>query len=230
MQCSKCKQEAIHFQPYSGQYLCREHLVADIESKAKRTIRQHNGMRPGDDIAVILRGDAADMALLFFLQKLTGKRRDIRVSGIPAGRHGIPLADAKNAGATRIALATTLEDAAAAILAGILQGNPETCISQGPGDTEMLPVITPFCHIPYREIALYAQVCGLGGSSIPATGECETLYTDVKRLLGDYTRLHPAAPHAILNLCELVNDAERETTGSESGQGTEQLMKKPGNT
>ncbi len=82
MQCDRCRREAIIFQPYSGKNLCKEHFLADAEAKAKRTIRSHQWLRPGDHIAVALSGDKKSSALLFFLKKLTGKRRDIRVSAI----------------------------------------------------------------------------------------------------------------------------------------------------
>lgn len=82
MQCSKCHREAIIFQKYSGQHLCRQHFVGDLEAKAKRAIRTHRWMSPGDHIAVALSGDAASSALVFFLKKLTAQRRDIQVSAI----------------------------------------------------------------------------------------------------------------------------------------------------
>ena len=84
MQCSKCRNEGIIFQPYSGQHLCREHFISDFEAKAKRAIRVHQWMQPGDHIAVAMSGDPADDALLFFFRKLTGNRRDIRVSEVPS--------------------------------------------------------------------------------------------------------------------------------------------------
>jgi tRNA(Ile)-lysidine synthase TilS/MesJ len=82
MQCDKCRREAIIFQPYSGRHLCKEHFLADAEAKAKRVIRSHQWLRPGDHVAVALSGDKKSSALLFFLKKLTGKRSDIRVSAI----------------------------------------------------------------------------------------------------------------------------------------------------
>ena len=216
MQCSKCRKDAIHFQPYSGQYLCEEHLVADIETKAKRTIRQQKGMQTGDHIAVILMGDPAENALHFFLQNLTGKRRDVRVSGIVVDGHESPVSTAERAGATRIAWATTLEDCSAAILAGILRGEPITGIRGRPEETGTLPVIAPFCHIPSCEITLYSRIHGLEEITVPVARENDSLYADVKTLLGAYTLRHPATPHAILNLGEMfsaaqVTDSEQNT-------------------
>ena len=82
MRCDKCGKEAVLFQEYSGQHLCQQHFVVDMETKAKRAIRTHRWLSPGDHIAVGLSGDAATSALLFFLKKLTAQRRDIRISAI----------------------------------------------------------------------------------------------------------------------------------------------------
>jgi hypothetical protein len=220
MQCSKCRKDAIHFQPYSGQYLCAEHLVADIETKAKRTIRQQKGMCPGDHIAVILTGDFAERALLFFLHNLTGKRRDIRVSGIVGDNPENPVSAAVRAGATRIAWATTLEDRSAAILAGILRGEPMTGIRGRPEETETRPAIAPFCHIPSCEIALYSRIHGLEEGTVPAARENDSLYEDVKILLGAYILRHPAAPHAILNLGEMLSAVAQETDARQNTHRT----------
>ncbi|NYT07388.1 MAG: TIGR00269 family protein [Methanomicrobiales archaeon] len=77
MPCSKCRRPAIIFQRYSGLHLCRSHFVADFESKAKRAIRQHRWITPGDRIGVAMSGGKDSSALLHFLVKLLGKRHDI---------------------------------------------------------------------------------------------------------------------------------------------------------
>jgi len=82
MQCSKCHRDAIVFQPYSGMHLCGQHLVADVEAKAKKMIRAQGWLRPGDHIAVLLSGDPGSSALLYFLKHLTAQRHDIRISAI----------------------------------------------------------------------------------------------------------------------------------------------------
>lgn len=75
--CSKCRRSAIIFQRYSGLHLCRTHFIADVESKAKRAIRQHRWITPGDRIGVAMSGGKDSSALLSFLVKLLGNRRDI---------------------------------------------------------------------------------------------------------------------------------------------------------
>ena len=82
MKCSKCLRDAIIFQPYSGLHLCGQHIIADVDAKAKKVIRARGWLKPGDHIAVLLSGDQSDSALLYFLKKLTAQRRDIRISAI----------------------------------------------------------------------------------------------------------------------------------------------------
>jgi tRNA(Ile)-lysidine synthase TilS/MesJ len=82
MQCSKCHRDSIVFQSYSGLYLCSQHIIADVEAKAKKRIRAHQWLKSGDHIAVVLSGDKTSSALLYFLKHLTAGRRDIRISAI----------------------------------------------------------------------------------------------------------------------------------------------------
>jgi hypothetical protein len=203
MQCSKCKNESIVYQPYSGQYLCRDHFINDLEAKVKRAIRVHQWMRPGDHIGVPLVGDSAGKALLFFLDKLTGNRRDIRVSAIPACEGFVEyLERARDSGITKIAIATTLEDAVASAFADILQGNGGRHIPHSDDGVSTLPLITPLSHIPSEEIAVYARVHGITEKKLPCPQEKDPFYTEVKAMLIDYSKRHPATPHAVLNLSE----------------------------
>ncbi|HZD43507.1 MAG TPA: tRNA(Ile)-lysidine synthase, partial [Methanomicrobiales archaeon] len=82
MKCDKDQREAIIFQPYSGLHLCEIHFVEDFERKAKREIRKHRWIAPGDRIAVGLSGGKDSSALLYFLKKLLGERRDVSLLAI----------------------------------------------------------------------------------------------------------------------------------------------------
>ena len=82
MLCSKCRRQAVIYQRYSGLHLCKAHFIADFESKAKRAIRNHRWIVPNDRVAVALSGGKDSSALLYFLKKLLGERRDVSLSAI----------------------------------------------------------------------------------------------------------------------------------------------------
>lgn len=79
MICSKCRRRAVISQRYSGLHLCRMHFGLDFEAKAKRAIRVHRWIAPGDRIGIVLDGNKGGIALLRFLERLAGKRRDVEL-------------------------------------------------------------------------------------------------------------------------------------------------------
>lgn len=79
MKCSKCGRDAVLFQNYSGMHLCRDHFTADFESRAKKAIRKHGWISQGDRIAVAMSGGKDSSALLHFLTRVFGERRDLGI-------------------------------------------------------------------------------------------------------------------------------------------------------
>ena len=208
MQCSKCRDDAVIYQPYSGQHLCPYHLIASVDAKIKREIRRHRWVQPGDHIGVVQDGDLPGKALYFFLENLTRNRKDIRISNVTAGAV-IPA----GARLTKLAVAMTLEDAATSVLGSILRGQPRHPVmpAAGTGEPSLL-VIAPFVHVPAEEIGLYGRLHGITGQA-PAPQEPDPFLCDVKMVLAEYTGRHPATPHAVLNLGELLENCRQ--TGSE---------------
>ena len=82
MKCSKCKRDAVLFQRYSGLHLCEDHFTIDLETKVKKTIRKEGWIKSGDKIAVALSGGKDSTALLYFLKKAFGIRRDIEIFAV----------------------------------------------------------------------------------------------------------------------------------------------------
>jgi hypothetical protein len=226
MQCDKCRHEAILFQPSSGRHLCGRHLSADIEVRAKRAIRAHRWMRPGDHIAVELSGDKKSAALALFLKKLVAGRHDIRLSAIPAGDGqtdggcppaarkvagllGIPLVDmpggdgaAAQDRPTKIALAFTLDDIAREVLVQFLSGTVEKLVHPGRTVRGGIPVICPFITVPSEELDLSwdGQEIGFDLASGPPLQN--PLSREAESLLRDYHNRHPATRFALMNLAE----------------------------
>jgi hypothetical protein len=229
MQCTKCENEAILYQDYSGQHLCRKHFIADAEAKARKAIRQHRWLRYGDHIAVLLSCDPRSGALLSFLADLVKNRPDIRLTAIIpnntedglvdpgdarnlAGSLGVPFFEvscgesscavlriAEEKGVTRLASAACLEDIADQGLRHIMTGEIECIVQDQSGDATALPIITPFLTIPQKEVLLYAGIRGIHGNYDPNPSG-DTFQKDIDTLIGQYTLHHPATPFAVVNI------------------------------
>ena len=251
MKCDKCRDEAILFQPYSGRHLCGRHLMADIEARAKRSIRAHRWLSSGDHIAVVISGDKKSCALLSFMKKLVADRHDIRLSAVPAGEAvtgksarsatrkaaamlGIPcggvlLPDGSLAAAqdsiTKIAFAISLDDIAQDVLGEFLFGNAGRFVHPRPGGRSPVPVICPFISVPSDELDLYWDGQGTAIDLVPGTPPRGDPQNEVAAFLEKYSRRHPAAKFALLNLGEQLSNGNvavlpfMDTDGDNSGDG-----------
>jgi ribosomal protein S27E len=236
MQCDKCRNKAVIFQPSSGRHLCGRHLAADIETRAKRAIRSHRWMKTGDHIAVVVSGDKKSAALLYFLKKLTTGRRDIRVSTVPAGyreagrgsryaalrvteslqipcigmpRPGRPGSAGEN-GVTKLALAFTLDDIAREVLVQFLSGNAEKLVHPPVAGRGGIPVICPFIAILSDELDIYWDREGTRIDLLPGPPVRDPLSRDVEALFRDYQYRHPATRFALMNLAEELSGGNVE--------------------
>ncbi|MDD4128083.1 MAG: TIGR00269 family protein [Methanomicrobium sp.] len=82
MKCFKCNRDAVIYQRYSGMHLCPEHFTVDFEGRAKKAIRQHKWVSSGDKIAVAMSGGKDSSAVLYFLTKIFGERRDLDIFAV----------------------------------------------------------------------------------------------------------------------------------------------------
>ncbi|ADI73585.1 PP-loop domain protein [Methanohalobium evestigatum Z-7303] len=81
-QCTKCDNESIIYQKYSGMHLCKKHFVEDVERKIKLTIRKHYNINRNETIAIALSGGKDSTVLLYILNKIFGDRPDINLVAI----------------------------------------------------------------------------------------------------------------------------------------------------
>jgi tRNA(Ile)-lysidine synthase TilS/MesJ len=246
MRCDKCRDESVIFQPYSSRYLCGRHLALDIEARAKRSIRSHRWMRPGDHIAVLVSGDRKSAALLCFLQKLTADRRDIHLSAVlsggdVAGKDGrlaamkvaeslripcieMPLPGGSGTAArdmiTKIALAVSLDDIAHGVLGEFLFGNAGRLVHPPPDGPDRIPVICPFIAVPSHELDLYWEIGGTGINLQPCTPGRDTSSQETGALLKDYCRRHPATKYALLHLAEQLSGGNAVATAAAGVSGS----------
>jgi tRNA(Ile)-lysidine synthase TilS/MesJ len=246
MRCTRCNNEAVFFQSYSGRHLCGRHLALDIEARAKRSIRSHHWMSPHDHIAVVVSGDLKSAALSCFLKKLVADRRDIRLSVLPscgkgpgdgarsaalkiAELLGIPciemplfsrLGEPGCSGVTKIALAVSLDDVAQGVLGQFLFGSAERLFSPPQPDQDLIPVICPFITIPSDELDIYGEYWDTGISPPSGTSSADTLRQETENLLEEFSRRHPATKYALLHLAEELSSGNVAGIAAAAGRGS----------
>ncbi len=214
--CSRCRREAVARQPYSGRALCADHLVRDVENRARRTIRQQAGIRSGDRIGVLAEGGPYGAALLAFVQRQFGPRRDVGILALVPGETVPPWLpgegeaavvgqeDSWNAavrrGCTVLALPATLEERAAEVLEAVLEGRPAALVA--PVRSGRVRTVRPFEHVPGAELRLYLSTLGTAGPLDEPPGPADPFAAFVADELAAHTAGHPSAPFALVRLAD----------------------------
>jgi hypothetical protein len=215
--CSRCSRPAVAHQPYSGRALCAEHLVRDVESRARRALRQQAGLRHGDRIGALVPAGPHGAALLAFVSRQFAARRDLSlVALVPGGQsHALPegleaaaIGDeeprvaAGRLGCSLLALPATLEERAADVLEAVLSGKPAALAGPAAGNGPRL--VRPFEHVPGLELRLYlAALAGEPPAPVPpsSAGPFEAFVADE---LARHTADHPSAPFALVRLADTL--------------------------
>lgn len=218
MRCYRCSASPVLFQRYSGRHLCAEHLAADIESRAKRVIRQYRWLGRDDRIGMV-RGMNHSPALEIFLTHLIEGRKDIVLISLESPSPEKPYSEewmqdvnriGKISSCTKIALPTSAEDLAEEILSGIFQGDLRLLLGCRENLCE-IPCIEPFREIPAGELDLYQKfredviICGHENPLSAPPASCRT---DIREFLEDYTFHHPSAPHALRRYRDQIRELE----------------------
>jgi tRNA(Ile)-lysidine synthase TilS/MesJ len=181
-------------------------------------IRQNQWLVKGDRIGIVSGLPGSD-ALYLFLMHLLARRSDTRIIRInlpqlPGDRGSVSWYQTlsrvlSDSGATRVALADCSEDIAEQILFHIFTGNTEALLSSDiPG--LKVPFMQPFREIPHEELRIYYRFHSQGKTE---DMECHslspgsnTILLRIHSLLGDYTSLHPSAPHALRTYRDILRE------------------------
>lgn len=82
MECDKCSLDAILYQKYSGQHLCRKHLIESVESKVKTTLRKHCEIKHGENVGIALSGGKDSSVMLHIMNDVFGEWPDLKLTCI----------------------------------------------------------------------------------------------------------------------------------------------------
>ncbi len=239
MRCSKCRNDAIISQRYSGQSLCRDHFIRDLEGKAKREIRRNHWLASGDLIGVPLDGRAASAALLTLLARITGKRRDIGLYALSRD-DGDPEAEKRIeeiAAAAGVSVLVWKRDPTKQVredLAAFASGAGITTIACGKtlddgaeavlkafvsgeiqsllsgSAPETIRWIYPFEVVPAEEVRLYASLWHDNVPAVDPDGNDE-LSLKIRDLQQAYTARHPSTRHAVFRLGRRIRFSAPDT-------------------
>ncbi len=185
MVCSKCSAEAVVMQPYAGRALCMRHLIADIETRAKKEIRKKGGLASGERIFIRETDDYQSFALRVFVSGLFCKRSDIMFT-----------ADERES--TTLFSADTLDDTACALFSAVVAGTQISYLER-----RDKRCISPFSAIPAHEIYLYAETHGW--KKMP-----EDKTTPVTGFLTGFSRDRPGSMYALKNIADHLEEIEHD--------------------
>ncbi len=82
MQCSRCSAVAVTWIRYSGEHLCRDHVLEFVERRVKRELRAQVSLHGGECIALAMSGGKDSSVAAFLLARILANRRDIELVGI----------------------------------------------------------------------------------------------------------------------------------------------------
>jgi tRNA(Ile)-lysidine synthase TilS/MesJ len=107
---------------------------------------------------------------------------------------------AEGAGATKLALGTSLDRRAGSVFLKVLRGDGSGLIHD-PGQRRAgIQRIEPFIRIPAEELSLYARLNSLDHILAGERDAPGSLETEACRILSQYTRRHPSSMFALANL------------------------------
>jgi uncharacterized protein (TIGR00269 family) len=127
---------------------------------------------------------------------------------------------ARNAGATKIATAHTLDDETQTVIMNILRGDISRLSKEKPTTNQVHPLlvrkIKPFCEIPENESALYAYIKKIPFQNTPCPYASEALRNDIRTMLNTIEEKHTGTKFTISRTIEHLRPAIEQITTKEN--------------
>ncbi len=80
--CFYCRNQAVTFRPYSGEYLCSSCFLKSVERKVQRTINKYSLLEETDIVAVAVSGGKDSLTLLTILNKLEQRFNETKLTAV----------------------------------------------------------------------------------------------------------------------------------------------------
>jgi tRNA(Ile)-lysidine synthase TilS/MesJ len=130
------------------------------------------------------------------------------VSGHTRLLHGALSSLSSEVGATKLAIATSLDDDAEAVFLRVIRGEAARLPGLW-GNDGGIPVIRPFSRVPEEELLLYARLNDIDYIPKEHSGSPGSLGDEAHRMLADYTSRHPSALFSLAHIGEALEEYGR---------------------
>jgi len=114
-------------------------------------------------------------------------------------------------GATKIATAHNLDDEVQTVLLNLMHGDLSRIVRSGPvlrdPQGRFIDRIKPLCHIPEKEIALYAYLSGIDFQSVACPHGRAALRNDMRFFLNKMEQKHPGTKFTLQKTAEKLREA-----------------------
>ncbi|HJJ55609.1 MAG TPA: hypothetical protein O0X99_01390, partial [Methanocorpusculum sp.] len=185
MICSRCHNQAIINQPYSGLALCEKHADMDLESRVKHRIRACGGLNPNDKLYLeVFQSNTAEEYTIskIFQDLLKNHKNHTFVSNVDD--------------ATIFVTTDTLDDITSTFLSRICLGQVHEQLTQ-----KNKRILDPLATIPKNEVVRYAVSHGWHNPNTSESQDKKDLYLkEISEMLTRMSQNHPSMPYALLKV------------------------------
>jgi len=188
--CSRCTSPAVTWIRYSGEHLCRAHVLESVERRVKREVRAQASLRGGERIAIGMSGGKDSSVAAVLLHDILAGRRDVELVGVTVDEGIASYRPGGIAAARSLCDGLGIEHRVVAVAETVGRTMDEVVGL----DPRAIPC--GYCG-PFRRHALNRAACDVGADFV-ATGlnlddTAQSILMNVAR--GDVERLARLGPH-----------------------------------